>query len=76
MYLLYVKILKNKFWNGKLKIIIKQTKIIALAHLAQAEKQTKGTKPSLQLTWAGWYNKQLIIGFFFFNKKKFNKINP
>ena len=29
---------KNKFCNGKLKIIIKETKIIALAHLGQAEK--------------------------------------
>ena len=38
MYSLYAKILKYKFWNGKLKIIIKQTKIITLAHLGQAEK--------------------------------------
>ena len=37
-------------------------KIIALAHLGQAEKRNKGTKPSLQLTWAGQYKKQLIIG--------------
>ena len=41
----------------KLKIIIKQTKIIALAHLGQAEKGTKETKPLLQLTWARWYKK-------------------
>ena len=37
-------------------------KIIALAHLGQAEKQNKGTKPLLQLTWAGQYKKRLIIG--------------
>ena len=41
----------------KLKIIIKQTKIIVLAHLGQVEKWTKETKPLLQLTWAGQYNK-------------------
>ena len=46
----------------KLKIIIKQTKIITLAHLGQAEKWTKETKPSFQLTWAGQYKKWLIIG--------------
>ena len=42
---------------------MKQLKIIALAHLGQAEKWTKETKPLLQLTWAGWYKKQLIICF-------------
>ena len=56
----------SMFYNQifmKLKIIIQETKIIALAHLGQAEKWTKETKPLLQLTWAGWYNKQLIISF-------------
>ena len=48
----------------KLKMIINKLKIIALAHLGQAEKnETEATKLSLQLTWAGWYKKWLIIGF-------------
>ena len=32
-------------------------KIITLAHLGQVEKRNKGTKPLLQLTWAGQYKK-------------------
>ena len=35
----------------------KQKKIIALAHLGQAQNKTKGTKPLLQLIWAGQYKK-------------------
>ena len=60
----------------KLKIIINKPKIIALAHLGQAEKQNKGTKPSLQLTWAGRYKKRLIIGLLIMvlNKTIYTKI--